>query len=62
MAISQEVAGDNAAAAAASVIANILHGTSTANDNRNKDINIKELDIPPNDPTELIKFDAGINW
>ena len=55
----QEVAGDNATAAAASTNANILHGTSTANYDKNENNNIKEVGIYPNDPTELINVDAG---
>ena len=52
----QEVEGDNSAASAN---ANILHGTSTANDKKNEDNNIEEVDIPPNEPTELINVDSG---
>ena len=58
MAANQEVAGDNAAAAAASANENILHGTSTANDDKNDDNNTKEVDMPPNEPTELINVYA----
>ena len=47
----QEVAGDNSAAAAASANANILHGTSTTNDEKNEDNDIKDVDIPENEPT-----------
>ena len=56
-----EVTRYNAVAAAASDNENILHGTSTATDNKNEDNNIKEVDIPPNEPTELINVDVGSN-
>ena len=46
-----EVAGDHAAAFSASANANILHGTSTANNNENMNNNIEEVDIPPNEQT-----------
>ena len=55
----QEVEEDNAAVDAISANANILHGTSTANDDENEDNNIEEVYIPPNDPTELINVNAG---
>ena len=61
MAAPQEVSEDNASAAAASANANILHGTSTANDDKNEDNAIEEVDIPPNETTELINVYAGID-
>ena len=54
----QKVSGDNAATAAASANANILHGTSTDNDDKNKYDDIEEVDITPNEPIELINVDA----
>ena len=61
MAAPQEVSEDNASAAAASANANILHGTSTANDDENDDNNTEEVDMPPNEPTELINVYAWSN-
>ena len=61
VATTQEVAGDNAAATAASSNAGILHGTPTADDDKSEDNDIEEVDMPQNEPTELINVDAGIN-
>ena len=56
----KEVAGYNAAAAATSANANILHDTSTTNNNENEYNDIGEVHItPPNQPTELISVNAG---
>ena len=55
----QEVAGNNAAEAAASANAVILHGNPTTEDDKSEDDNIKEVDMPQNDPTEIINVDAG---
>ena len=57
----QKVAGDNSAAAAVSANAGILHGTPTADDDEAEDDDIKEVDMPQNEPTELINVDAGSN-
>ena len=55
------MAGDNAAVAAASANAGILHGTPTANKDKDEDDNIKEVEMPQNEPAEIINVDAGRN-
>ena len=59
MAALQEVEGDNTAPAASSANANVLHVTSTPNEKNNEGNDIKDVNIPPNEPTEPINIDAG---
>ena len=61
MATPQEAARDNVAAAGASANKGILHGTLTDDNNEAEDDDIEEVDMPQNDPTELINVDAGSN-
>ena len=58
MATNQEVAGDNTDAAAASANAVILNGTPTTEDDEDEDDNIEKVDMPQNEPTEIINVDA----
>ena len=55
----QDVAGDNAAAATTISNSGILHGIPTAEDDEAEDDSIKEVDMPQNEPTELINVNAG---
>ena len=55
----QEMAGNNAVADSASANAGILHGNPTADDDKDEEDDIEEVDMPQNEPKEIINVDVG---